>query len=317
MKVAFAAMQRVAAPRVRTPLGWAMGSVGPCRSAARPRRFLAALASPPPSAGDGSSSAASPPSEPWTATSHSGSLQTWLRRDLRIALVHPQIPQNAGSVARTCAATGIPLHLVGPMGFALDSTKLKRAGLDYWNYVCVGEHADADAFLEHVRREAKEEGRLGAPRLVAFSKAGGVHYATDGLYRVDGWTPESAAEAARGGGAAREAEAEVVQRSRGAAREVKVVERGVGAGAASTAASTAGSSAAPLPAPCWLVFGAETSGLPANVIEAAKSSPGGGVARLPIRERYVRSLNLAACVAVGAFEALQQVDGATLEGLDD
>lgn len=54
------------------------------------------------------------------------------RRDLHLVLVSPQIPQNAGNVARTCAAVNVGLHLVGPMGFELDSKKLKRAGLDYW-----------------------------------------------------------------------------------------------------------------------------------------------------------------------------------------
>lgn len=51
---------------------------------------------------------------------------------LNIVLVEPEIPQNTGNVARTCAATGCRLHLVGPMGFKIDDAKLKRAGLDYW-----------------------------------------------------------------------------------------------------------------------------------------------------------------------------------------
>ncbi len=52
---------------------------------------------------------------------------------LNIVLVEPQIPQNTGNIARTCAATGCRLHLVGPMGFTIDDKKLKRAGLDYWH----------------------------------------------------------------------------------------------------------------------------------------------------------------------------------------
>lgn len=51
---------------------------------------------------------------------------------LNIVLVEPEIPQNTGNIARTCAATGARLHLVGPMGFKVDDKKLKRAGLDYW-----------------------------------------------------------------------------------------------------------------------------------------------------------------------------------------
>lgn len=52
---------------------------------------------------------------------------------LNIVMVEPEIPQNTGNVARTCAATGARLHLVGPLGFAIDDRKLKRAGLDYWH----------------------------------------------------------------------------------------------------------------------------------------------------------------------------------------
>lgn len=52
---------------------------------------------------------------------------------LNIVMVEPEIPQNTGNVARTCAATGARLHLVGPMGFRIDDKKLKRAGLDYWH----------------------------------------------------------------------------------------------------------------------------------------------------------------------------------------
>lgn len=54
---------------------------------------------------------------------------------LNIVLFEPQIPQNTGNIARTCAATGARLHLVGPMGFCVDDKKLKRAGLDYWQDV--------------------------------------------------------------------------------------------------------------------------------------------------------------------------------------
>lgn len=52
--------------------------------------------------------------------------------ELNIVLVEPEIPQNTGNIARTCAATGARLHIVKPMGFTIDDKKLKRAGLDYW-----------------------------------------------------------------------------------------------------------------------------------------------------------------------------------------
>ena len=72
---------------------------------------------------------------------------------LNLVLVEPRIPQNTGNVARTCAATGARLHLVGPMGFSLDSAKLKRAGLDYWEYLDVTCYAGLEEFLEKVRGE--------------------------------------------------------------------------------------------------------------------------------------------------------------------
>ena len=59
---------------------------------------------------------------------------------LHIVLVEPEIPQNTGNIARTCAATGSELHLVKPLGYSLDDRYLKRAGLDYWPLVKVHVH---------------------------------------------------------------------------------------------------------------------------------------------------------------------------------
>ena len=56
---------------------------------------------------------------------------------LNIVLVEPEIPQNTGNIARTCAATGCVLHLVEPLGFAIDDKRMKRAGLDYWHLLDV------------------------------------------------------------------------------------------------------------------------------------------------------------------------------------
>lgn len=66
---------------------------------------------------------------------------------LNIVMVEPQIPQNTGNVARTCAATGARLHLVGPMGFTIDDKKLKRAGLDYWHFLDITFYDDLDDFF--------------------------------------------------------------------------------------------------------------------------------------------------------------------------
>lgn len=67
---------------------------------------------------------------------------------LNIVLVSPQIPQNTGNVARTCAATGARLHLVKPMGFTVDDRKLKRAGLDYWHFLDITYYDSLDEFFE-------------------------------------------------------------------------------------------------------------------------------------------------------------------------
>ncbi len=67
---------------------------------------------------------------------------------VNIVLVEPEIPQNTGNIARTCAATGARLHLVGPMGFAVDDKKLKRAGLDYWHYLDITYYESLDEFFQ-------------------------------------------------------------------------------------------------------------------------------------------------------------------------
>jgi len=69
---------------------------------------------------------------------------------LNIVLVSPQIPQNAGNVARTCSVTGARLHLVGPMGFTVDDKKLKRAGLDYWHQLDITYYPDLASFFHLV-----------------------------------------------------------------------------------------------------------------------------------------------------------------------
>ena len=66
---------------------------------------------------------------------------------LNIVLVEPEIPQNTGNIARTCAALGANLHLVGPMGFKIDDAKLKRAGLDYWWLVNITYYDGLEQFL--------------------------------------------------------------------------------------------------------------------------------------------------------------------------
>lgn len=69
-------------------------------------------------------------------------------KKLEIVLVEPEIPPNTGNIARTCAATGTKLHLVKPLGFSVDDASLKRAGLDYWQFVDIEIHESLPDFLE-------------------------------------------------------------------------------------------------------------------------------------------------------------------------
>ncbi len=68
-------------------------------------------------------------------------------------MVEPEIPQNTGNIARTCAAIGAKLHLVHPLGFAITDKYLKRAGLDYWDKLEIEEHDSLKAFLEKYKPE--------------------------------------------------------------------------------------------------------------------------------------------------------------------
>ena len=67
---------------------------------------------------------------------------------MNVVLLEPEIPQNTGNIARTCAATGSALHLIEPMGFTVTDAKLKRAGLDYWNKLDITYYKNIDDFYE-------------------------------------------------------------------------------------------------------------------------------------------------------------------------
>jgi len=148
---------------------------------------------------------------------------------LDVVLYQPEIPPNTGNVIRLCANTGARLHLIEPLGFALDDARLRRAGLDYHEYADVRTHASLAACLAS----------LGAPRLFAFSAR-----------------------------SARRLDDPGVSFMRGDA----------------------------------LLFGAETRGLPDDVLAAI---PAERVLRLPMRAGQ-RSLNLSNAVAVAVFEAWRQ-----------
>ena len=91
--------------------------------------------------------------------------QSLIQRPLRVALFEPRIPPNTGNIARTCAAFGLPLDLIEPLGFSLDDRYLKRAGLDYWPHVDLTIHKDIDAFFESLTQPS---------RVIGCSRRGGV-----------------------------------------------------------------------------------------------------------------------------------------------
>ncbi len=72
---------------------------------------------------------------------------------INVVMVEPEIPQNTGNIARTCAATGLKLHLVHPLGFSISDRYLKRAGLDYWDKLEIEEHDSLKTFLEKYKPE--------------------------------------------------------------------------------------------------------------------------------------------------------------------
>ena len=73
---------------------------------------------------------------------------------LHVVLVEPEIPPNTGNVARLCAATASPLHLVGPLGFRIDEQSVRRAGVDYWHLVDIRQHVDFAHFLHAFAAES-------------------------------------------------------------------------------------------------------------------------------------------------------------------
>ncbi|PAN36118.1 hypothetical protein PAHAL_6G258700 [Panicum hallii] len=145
--------------------GFKRGWLAAARGERRQRRVVAA-------SGNGNGAAIGPVG--------SGAEVVCARRMLHVVLVSPLIPGNTGSIARTCAASAVGLHLVGPLGFKVDDTKLKRAGLDYWPYVVVKIHDSWDDFRDYF---IKQEGEK---RLLAFTKRGtSIH--SDFSYKPGDW----------------------------------------------------------------------------------------------------------------------------------
>ncbi len=112
--------------------------------------------------------------------------------NLQVVLVEPKIPVNTGSIGRLCLATGSTLHLIGPLGFEINDSQLKRAGLDYWKHVTVKQHETFSAFMKAIPKEA--------PRVFFSTKAQTVFYRhrfEPGSYLFFGNETEGLSEAVR------------------------------------------------------------------------------------------------------------------------
>ncbi len=168
---------------------------------------------------------------------------------LHIALYQPEIPPNTGNIIRLCANTGFSLHLIKPLGFAMDDKKLRRAGLDYKEFATVQTHDSYDAFQQWADRttsrqeegegEEKGEGeREGKPTVYACSTKGTRLHSEATYKRGD-----------------------------------------------------------------ILLFGPETRGLPASVLEAMTSEQ---ILKLPMKSGS-RSLNLSNAVSIFTYEAWRQL----------
>ncbi len=83
---------------------------------------------------------------------------------MNIVLVNPEIPQNTGNIARTCAATGATLHLIEPLGFSLSDKYLRRAGLDYWHLMQYRVYPSLEIFLKEHGRARMHFATTKAPR---------------------------------------------------------------------------------------------------------------------------------------------------------
>lgn len=154
---------------------------------------------------------------------------------INVVLFQPEIPPNTGNIARTCAITGVKLHLIKPLGFDIDEKSVKRAGLDYWHLLDLEVHESLEDFLE---KYGEKE--------IYLSTTKATKYYDEVSYSED----------------------------------------------------------------CFIVFGRETSGLPAMMHERYENNR----IKIPMRQNEAaRSLNLSNSAAIIIYEVLRQLDFPTLK----
>lgn len=106
---------------------------------------------------------------------------------LNIVLVEPEIPQNTGNIARTCAALNATLHLVKPLGFDISEKAVRRAGLDYWDKLDIVVHENLDEYISYVDKENSIEVLLSTKSQKVYTEIDYTNY--DNIYLIFG--PES------------------------------------------------------------------------------------------------------------------------------
>ena len=154
---------------------------------------------------------------------------------INVVLFQPEIPPNTGNIARTCAITGVKLHLIKPLGFDIDEKSVKRAGLDYWHLLDLEVHESLEDFLEKY-----------GDKEIYLSTTKATKYYDEVDYSED----------------------------------------------------------------CFIVFGRETSGLPAMMHERYENNR----IKIPMRQNEAaRSLNLSNSAAIIIYEVLRQLDFPTLK----
>jgi len=154
---------------------------------------------------------------------------------INVVLFQPEIPPNTGNIARTCAITGVKLHLIKPLGFDIDEKSVKRAGLDYWHLLDLEVHESLEDFLEKY-----------GDKEIYLSTTKATKYYDEVSYSED----------------------------------------------------------------CFIVFGRETSGLPAMMHERYENNR----IKIPMRQNEAaRSLNLSNSAAIIIYEVLRQLDFPTLK----